>query len=551
MINFHIPLWEITQKAGDSVRKWSFLILLLVLTFCCACAAADTEYALSPCAGKLSLDESNYIVLTPDNLTEHPDLLAQINKSKEELLEDWTARGVQLQAWSKKMDICVEVTVIQDEGSRQYYDLEQQTRQIRNEYLRAHQGTGPLSVEGMKVFDLAWKKQKLGGNFLMFEYKRATALRSWRGLVRKTVRNGYTITLDYQVYADRKPRGTDKDNLNRIANTVSFEEIPPASVDAVPSGADAGTEDGTVSGPAAVSASGLLNVTVPPPAETNSETFTVEGTATPGGRIIGVVMRYSSSTPLKFTTTATRAGKFKLKITLPEEGVWLLTLNLDVNGVIVAEKVGFETTTFSRTLLPVVLDAEIPEELHSDELVISGKTSKAVTIQCIVTNGSTTFDKMVRTNGTGRFRFKVPTRDEGDYDITLAFSRKNFNSKRLTYTAKRTITAQDTQARDTAKAIHPSYAALTKKLDTYTGKTMVYSVYVTDVQKIEDEWIITAALRKNNKGYKDIMVFMADEDPGLEIGAKVRLYGKCVGAYQTQSEEENTTCPAFDYLSRE
>ena len=88
MINFHIPLWEITQKAGDSVRKWSFLILLLVLTFCCACAAADTEYALSPCAGKLSLDESNYIVLTPDNLTEHPDLLAQINDILAEVDDD-------------------------------------------------------------------------------------------------------------------------------------------------------------------------------------------------------------------------------------------------------------------------------------------------------------------------------------------------------------------------------------------------------------------------------------------------------------------------------
>lgn len=545
MIRKSFPLWENNnEKAGDSVRKCFFWILLLLLTAACAFASADTEYQLAPCSGKLSINEVDYIVLTPENMDDHPDLLSHIGKTKEELLADWTERGVQLQAWNRKLNGCLEVTVVQDQEASQYYDLEQQTRQVRNEYLKLHKGSGRFSEEGFTIFSpVEWKKQKLGGNFLKFEYKRAVGTKTWRGLIRKTVRNGYTVTLDYQVY-DRLPTGTDETKLNRIANTVSFESVAPASVD------DTGAGTGTGTAPGAVSAAGLLQITAGPPAETNSDTFTVEGITTPGAHVIGVVMRWSSSTPLKFNTDASRAGKFKLKVTLPEEGVWLLTLNLEVNGTIVAEEI-FNTTTYNKTTLPVVLDAEIPEQLSSDELVISGKTSKGVTIQCIVSNGTTTFDDTVRTNGTGKFKFKVPTAMEADYDITLAFSKKNYDTKRLNYRTTRKVTAEDIKARAATKAIHPSYAALTKKLDTYIGQPMVYTVYITDVKQIDEEWVITAALKKNNKGYKEFLVFMAGEDPGLEIDSKVKLYGTCVGAYQVQSEEENITYPGFDYLYKE
>ena len=536
-----VPGPKNTEKAGDSVRKSLLIILLLLLTAVCACAAADTEYALTPCSGKMSLNEDSYIILTPDNLSDHPDLLSSIGKTKEELLADWTERGVQLQAWTKKMDACLEVTVIQDAEAKQYYDLEQQTRATRNEYLQLHKGDSRFSAEGWTIMKLEWKKQKLGGNFLKFEYKRESGTRSWRGVVRKTVRNGYTVMLDYQVF-DRLPRGTDENYLNKIANTVEFESVDPSSADL----GNSGSEGSTVS----ASASGLLQVTAAPPSETNEGTFTVEGHTTPGAHLIGVVMRWSSSTPLKFETDATKAGNFKLKITLPEEGVWLLTLNLEINGSIVAEEI-FDTTTYSKTLLPVTLDAEVPEELTGDELVISGVTSKGVTVQCIVSNGTSTFDKTIRTNATGVFKFKVPTAEEGEYDITLAFSKKHFNSNRITRTARRNMTAEDSKNHTAASAIHPSYTVLVKKLDTYIGQSMVYTAYITDVRQNGDEWIITAALRKNNSGYSDFLVFMTGDDPGLEVDSQVKLYGKCIGAYQVQSEEENITYPGFDYLFHE
>ena len=515
------------------------LVLVLFLLAFCACAQADTEIALEPCAGKMSINEDNFILLTPGNLSDHPDLVSSLGMSQEELLQDWEARGVQFQAWTKKMDSCLEVTVIQDEESARYIDLEQKTRKERNEYLNLHKGSGRFAQDGFTILKPAWKKQKYGGNFLKFEYKRTVGEKTWRGYIRKTVRNGYTVMLDYQAF-DRLPRRTDEDQLNRIANTVQFETVAPASVDTVSS-----AEPGAVA-----SASGLLQVTVPPPAETNAESFVVEGVTTPGAHIIGVAMRWSSSTPLKFTADASKAGKFKLKVTLPEEGVWLLTLNLEVGGQIVAEQI-FDTTTYSKTVLPVRFTSEVPEKLTGDELVISGVTSKAVTVQCIVSNGTTTFDKQIRTNGTGKFTFKVPTRVEADYDVTLVFSKKHFNTKRFTYTATRSLTAEDNRQRATSAAIHPSYSALTKKLDSYIGQPMVYNAYIADVSEVDGEWIITAALKKNKKGYSDMMVFMAKDDPGLEKDSRVKLYGTCVGAYQIQSEEEITSVPGFDFLYHE
>ena len=555
-------LARIWKKAGDSVRKTLiqklFLItLMLVLLACCTAASAMTEYELKPCSGKMAIDENSYIVLTADNLAEHPDLVRNIGKTKDELVADWEARGVQLQAWTKKMDACLEVTVVQDEESAQFYDLERQTRQVRNDYLNLHRVSNKKYIQdGYSLYEIEWKKQKLSGNFLKFEYKRLTDSGLCRGLMRKTVRNGWTIVLDYQVF-NRLPRKTDENNLNKIANTIEFEEIEPAPLDTASSSAGGegaeGSEGAEVQTVVNGTASGLLKITVPPPAETNMDTFTIEGQTTPGAHLIGVAMRWSSATPLKFTADATKAGNFKLKITLPDEGVWLVTLNLEVNGAIVAEEV-FDTTTFSRTILPVTLAEEVPAQLTGNEFVLSGETSKGVEIQCIVTNTAAPdhpYNDACKTNGTGKFKFKIPTAAEATYDFTLVFSKKGYNTKRLTWTAVRALSEQEIQAKSTAKAIHPGYATLNKKLESYIGQTMVYKAHIVDVTQNGDDWIITAALKKNKKGYSDFLIFESSKDPVLMTEAQVKIYGICIGSYPVQSEEGDTSYPRFEYLYAE
>ena len=232
------------------------MALILVLVACCTVAAAETEFELKPCSGKMALDENTYIVLTPDNLADHPDLLKSIQKTKDELLADWEARGVQLQAWTKKLDACLEVVVIQDEESQQFYDLEQQGKTARNEYLNLHRISNKKYIQlGYTFTDLKWKKQKLGGNFLTFEYKRLTDTGLCRGLMRKTVRNGWTIVLDYQVF-DRLPRKSDRDYINKIANTVQFEVVEPVSVDAAPASSSSSEMSSTTGRASSLSTTG-------------------------------------------------------------------------------------------------------------------------------------------------------------------------------------------------------------------------------------------------------------------------------------------------------
>jgi len=505
------------------------LALSLLLAISCACAA-EIEYPLTICNGKVAISDQ-YVVLTPENLSEHPDLLSYIGKTVEEMTEDWAERGVMLQAWTTKRDGCIEISAYVDDDSRTYYDLEQQTRQTRNEYRLAHIGNSKYTEQGYAFHDVEWKKQKLGGNFLKMTYKRTVGDTVYQGCMRKTVRNGYTVVLDFQVY-NRAIRSSDELTLNKIANTVEFYKGDVQDVAAVSSDSPTG---------------GFLQVTVGPPLETDSDTFTVEGRCTPGARLIGVLMYINSSSPVKYYADAGKSGSFKMKVTLPEERVWLMTLNVEVDDKIVAEEI-FNTTTYSKTLIPVTMDSEFPDQLSGDEQILSGTTINGVTVQCIAVNGSNTFDKTIRTNGTGRFTFKVPTDLESDYDFTLVFSKKNHDTRRLQFSAKRHLTTEDIQRQTKAKATRPGYAQLVKKLDTYIRQPIWFQTYITDIQQNGDEWIITSALKRSGESYSDFLVWISDTEPSFEVGSRPRLYGTCIGPYQIQSEEGTVSYPSFDLV---
>ena len=528
------------------MRKSFLLIFVLFLVLVCACASADTEYDLGAVSGKVSIDENTYIVLTPANLADHPDLLTEIGKTADELQVDWLARGVLLQAWTKDKKTSVEISVYRDEYSAKYYDLETQSAAIRKQFYKEQ--LAAIRQQGYSIDDSELKLHNKSGHYVVATYVRKDGDVARRGVLRRTIRNGYVLQVDYEVFG-RKPTKSDKDKGRKIINTITIEQVSPVATPETSAGQSSGSDSGSSSAPVPSGAAGTLNVTVPPPAETNDGTFTIEGTAYPGSKLIIVAMRWSG-TAYRFYATTTKGGNFKAKITLPDEGLYQFTINMDINDQPVADEI-LNAVTYSKTLLPVKMDSDIPEQISTDELVISGVTVKNVSIQCIVSTGITTYDKTVKTNGNGKFKFKVPTTVEAEYDITLAFSKKNLNSKRLSFKTTRVASAQDKQAKTSAKAVHPAYNLLTKKLDSYIGKTLVYTVYVTDIQQLDDEWIITAALKQNRGTYSNFLIYMSKEDPGLTVGAKVKIYGSCIGAYQVQSEEGDTSYPGLDYLYTE
>lgn len=141
------------------------------------------------------------------------------------------------------------------------------------------------------------------------------------------------------------------------------------------------------------------------------------------------------------------------------------------------------TTTFDDVMLPVTFNTEVPEELNSNELVISGVTIKGVQVQCLFGDK---YEKMVTTNGSGKFNFKVPVKTEGEYKLTIVFQKKGYDTRRFTYTVNRRVSKEE-QNRDAVKnAVKPAYQTLTAKLAGYTGKTMRYKVWIVEINQAEN-----------------------------------------------------------------
>ena len=520
------------------------LILVLLITGICACAAAETEYPLEAVSGRISFNENDYVVLTPGNLSDHPDLLSSIGKTAEDLRSEWTARGVVMQAWSKDRKTCVEVVLIQDEESARYFDTEARTREDRKQYF--NEIIAKAREQGYVVYQktATIKNHKNSGNYVEFEYLFKGEGNEHRGIARKIVRNGYTLFMDYQVF-DRMPTKSDQDKSRHIINTVMIEKA--ASVPAVSSANSQQTPEGAKDPDIPAGAANTLSVSVAPPDKTNTGIFTVEGTAYPGSEVIVVAMRWSGSS-YQFPATAGNNGKYAAKVTLSDEGLYMVTVNMCINNTTVTDVV-LGSVTFNKTVLPYTLDAGIPETLSSDELIISGTTERSVEIQCIVMYGGSAIPiKPVKTNGTGKFRFKVSTAQEGEYDITLVFSKKNLSTERKNWKAIRKLSVSDNNNRTASKAVRVNYNTLVKKIDAYFGQTIVFDVYITEIKQVGDQWMITAAQKVNRGKYSNYLIYMADEDPGLAVDSKVKIYGMSTGPYEIQSEEGTTSYPGFEYL---
>ena len=510
------------------VRKRIVWMLCMLLTVCCGSALAavgTTEYSLGSINATVTLSDS-YIVLQKDNIAQHPELLASRNTTEADTLADWESRNVLLQAWVPSLDACLEIRAVQDEDAEEYFNITSQPSQMRANFRSSHTKGTKYSELGYDIKSTEWTGSSSGIRFLQIKYKRTVnGLTTW-GYADKTVINGWTLVLDYQVFG-RGLRDKDLNSLKKVVRTVTFGDVLPL--------------------PNATRAS--ITFTSEPPIETNSSTFTVEGQTTPGAHVIGVVMKYANPTPTRVEADANaKSGRFKLNVKLPSEGIWLMTLTVELNDQTIAEHV-FEATTYQSTLLPLNLDQEVPDSFENDEFVLSGRTSKGVSIQCIVTGGSKVFDKSARTNNTGKFSFKIPTGLQSEYSITLVLQKKNYETRRFTWTANRVLSENDIRNQYKAEAVKPAYSTLIKKLENYTGRVMGYKVYIAEIQQLGDEYVITAAMTKTKKGtLKNMIVITSTEEPGFVVGSEQTFYGRLTGKYDVQSEEDTVSYPCFELL---
>lgn len=509
------------KRLVTHMRKIVLLLMLLLSLCVCAGAQADS-FTFDDCSAACEISGDKYTILTRDNISSQADWLTARGLTAAGVLSDWDERGVHLQAWSLTGDVCIEITAVQDEFAAQYYDVNQITEEERKTYRLGHSSDkdGYYRAQGYDYETPTWKNMTNTGRFLQLEYTRTVNGETYRGYARKTIRNGYTIMVDYQVYG-RSLKNSDKTALDAIMKTWEFLEIFPRPVTSVSS----------------------LVFTARPPRETNTGKFTVEGKGTAGLNIIGVVMRMSSSDVKQFEVTIGKSGKFEMDVQLPKEGVWLMTYTVE-NGSTVVEEGVFDIITYEKDLLTVSLNSELPTVLTGKELVISGVTMKQTTVQCIVDGR---YQKTVTTNNTGKFSFTIDTSAEGDYTITLVFEKKGYSSRRFRSEATRTYTEEDRRQMIRDEAVKPAYATLTGKLSGYTGRYMVYTLYVERIEETPTGFLTFAGMSRTKSGaYQNPVIVRSSEQPAYQAGDAVKMYLKCIGSYEVHADSGAKEYPYFD-----
>lgn len=503
------------------MRK-SLWILALVGLLLWAAPALAQELTFDAIYATVTIPDS-YTVITPDTLEANSQFLLNKGVNAQEARAAWAAEGILCQAWNKAGDACLQITALQDVDAETYFDMDQQTVATRAAYRKEHLSGESYQILGIDYSSAEWKKTAQYGRFLMLKYIQRTGGEIvHRGYARKTIRNGYTIMLDYRVYG-RNLKGADNTALNKIIGTWHFTQVLPL--------------------PASKAAKILVNAL--PPEETNSSTFTYSGTAEKDMVITAVVTRMSSTDSFILSDTASSTGKFSMKVTLPQKGVYLMTVTVEKDGV-ETESLVYPPITYDTSMLPVNFTSTLPEEITGDKVVIAGTTLKGTEVQFLI---GETAKKKLRVGSNKKFTYTLDTSAEGSYNVTVVFSKKGLETKRFSLTGRRVFSDDEIKAKAREGAVKPAYKTLTDKLEGYTGRTMVYTAYVTKIENVNGEWLVYMAMRQMKNGeYREPIVVSTLEEPILTVGTQAKFYGVCQGAYESLSEEGSVSYPLFELL---
>ncbi len=502
------------------MRKLLFATLICLLTLLCVCATAET-YVFDDLFAAVDIPDG-YIVLTPDNLSTNATWLESRGTTQEAAANDFLKRGVLIQCWSQEYDLCFELTAVATEQAQAVFDLNEQTTSFRADYRLGHYPDNIYENDGYEFSSADWKNTS-NGRFLVLKYlKRDGAEIVHRGLMRRTIRNGYEITFDLQTFT-RKPSNKDNSLLNTIWNSFKFVEILPLPP----------------------IASAKVNITKVPPTETNEREFTIEGTAAEGVKLISSTMGLSYPDAIISEVVVGANGKFKLPIRLPKEGAFLTTVTGEYQGEDVIELA--YPVTYQHTLLAVNITSPMPTTVTTSEVVLSGTAEPGASIQVFVNTEAVANKKVT---AAGKFKIEIETKKEGPYEVVLAFSKKNLSDRRITYSFTRQWSENDMLKEIKSQAIKPGYSTLKNKIKGYEGRIMGYKCYLVSVNQSGDEWIAQMALTKRGSEYTSIILVTCNELPTTTIGGQVMMYGTCVGmSLPDEGDESQASYPCFELLT--
>lgn len=499
------------------VRRYGFFLLFLMLLIAVPGLALAQTYTFGDVRASVEIPEDYETVLTPYNLNGQADWLSAQGTDPDTEAKAFQAEGVLLKAMDRDTGRTLVITALKDVDAQTYFDLNLQDEDMRKEFRLSHTNGSAYGVLGYAYSSAQWGNY--GENALRFlrtEYSlRQEGQLVCTGYQRRTIRNGYTITLDMQVRG-RTAKEADNKALETVMKTWKFTEVLP--MPALPI---------------------KLTVSAAPPAETNEDTFTIKGVTQKKAAVTAAVFSLGSAGGESYTAAANNSGSFSIKVKLPSQGVYSITLTAEAPGAIAAKRL--YSVTFRQGMLPVDVTATPPSTL-ADETLISGSTIAGAKTQLAV-SGPIEYAKTT----TGKdFTFKVDTSLEGTYYFVLTVNKKGLEERVFTYTAKRTYSdlERNDKVRENARKI--TYANLSK--NEYQGRIAQETGYITSVTHSISEWVVTLALTRNNSGvYKDIVYLICQEEPSFPVDSRVTVYGKTAGAYSVLNDEGNVkTYPRLD-----
>lgn len=486
-----------------------FLISLACILLLFAVPALAETYSFQGIHASVDIPKDTYdMILTPSNLSAHQEWLAAQGMDFDAVSNAFENEGVLLQAYDQKNGRILVITALEDLDAQTYFDLNNQEDEMRREYRLSHTNGTAYGVLGYNYSSAAWKnygEDKL--RFLHTKYSlRQDGVQVHTGYQRRTIRNGYTITLDMQV-TGRSAKEADEKALDKVMKSFQFTQILPMPELPI-----------------------KLNFTSAPPAETNEESFTVKGTTGKKAQVTATVFSLGSSGSETFTATASASGSFSLKVTLPSQGVYSVTITSEAPGAMTAQRMF--SVTFQKGLLPVDLTVT-PSATLGDTTKIAGSTISGAKTQVSV-SGPVNYSK---TTTNKNFNFSLDTSKEGSYNIVISVTKKGLDSRFFTYTAVRTYSDVERldKIRDEAKKI--DYANLRKTSN--EGKTVGLTGYIAEINSSANEWVVTFALKRTNGVYGNIVYVICTEEPPFSEGTKAKLFGKATGTYTVLDVEGN------------
>ncbi len=485
------------KNRGFLLRALAVLTAALLLPSFPALAAEKTVFTFSDIRAQLALDTSSFdVVLTPENLTENYSWLTENGYEPDNVEADFQDSGILMQAFDSANGRTLVITAKADVDAETYFDINTVEDDVRKAFRQAHTNGSTYSLLGYDYSSATWKNY--GKNLLRFlrlQYVlKYGGEEQYRGYQRRTIRNGYTITLDLQVKG-RKLKTADEKLLDEILKGMTFTEVLTA-----PPGA-------------------CKLIVSEPPSEVNDDDLTVSGTTDANANVTLALISMTGSAGGTFTDKAGSKGKFSIKVKFPEAGTYSMVVTASTEDGRTTQR-SF-SVMYQKNYIPLNFTSAVPAQLTSDSLTISGTTIKGVKTQVSV-SGPVTYQKASTSKS---FSFTFDTDKEGTYQILITASKKGLETRTVAYTAVRTLTDAERIQKTRDSAQNTAYKTLKSDLSKYVGKTFAYTGYVLEITPSGSEWTVKFALTKSGATYKDIVYLICKEEPQYAVFSKVKMYG--------------------------